>query len=88
MGQASSGCGVWRVSVSYITSLFAPLPPLGQSQASVRPTGSGGLAVIESSPGAWQPPPSGQAGVGGAGGDLSQDAPPGPQAWHWAHPRR
>lgn len=56
------------VSVSFITSLFPPLSPSGRARPQCSRLSAGGLAVIESSPGAWQPPPSGQAGVGGGGG--------------------
>lgn len=87
MGQASSGCGVWRVSVSFITSLFPPRPHSGRARP-LRPTVSWwvsgdrelswGLAASTIWPGwCW-----------GSWGDLSQDAPLGPQAGRWAHLRR
>lgn len=65
--------------VSLITSIFTPRPA-GTARPQCACLSAGGLVVMESSLGASQAPPSGQAGVGG--GRPVKGCPLGSQAWH------
>ena len=74
-GQAApgAGVGVW-VLVSLIASLLIAVPHPGTARPQCTGLSAGRLAVMENSPGAWQPLPSGQASVGGRGGTCRRTA--------------